>query len=834
MKQIDLNGTWQMYPAQGGERVDAQVPGSVAATLLAHGQMADPYLLDNEAKVQPLFDEDYVFCRSFAVADDDLRHDRLLLHCDGLDTLAEISINGTLLGTANNMHRTWIYDVKPLLRAGENDISILFSSPVRYIKEHAAPVGKPYTALRKAACMYGWDWGLSLPDSGIWRDIYLEAFDAAQLQHVAVGQKHSESGVEISIAPQMECWGEDVEIVVELHSPAGETLLRQTAPAAGEACFVAQVTAPQLWWPVGHGGQPLYTGRVQLLQNGRLLDEKSLSVGLRTITLDRTAEAEGSGYRFIVNGSPIFFRGENLIIEDSILSCTTPARWERLVQNCVASNLNGIRVWGGAYYPPDIFYELCDRYGLLVYQDFMFACSFYTIDEAFMANVKCELEDNLKRIAHHACIAVYCGNNEIDFLYTVAGSDDTEIAALREFFGATKASPEARAFLEQMYKPLFLQLIPSLCKYYAPGTSYVHSSPSTRQFGGAASFMDYLKDGDMHYYLQYNGNAPYQKMRIMRSRFITEMGFQSYPSIKSIRAFANGQALASNSAILRCHQKCRDGNEAIETYMRRDYIVPTRFEDYVYLSQLQAGEIMKYSVEHFRRDSGYCGGIITWQLNDCWPVVSWSGIDYYGRWKALQYYTRRYFAPVLVSAQDEGLAVSLWVSNDGATAFSGQLYWQLRGSGGDIVRQGQAPVDATPGSSAVYAETNFEGAIHPGEEGKYYLEYRLEQGGQSQGGGTVLFTQANAFAFEKPELELDVLEDEAGFCVRVRSSCFAKGIMLDTVQGDCIFSDNWFDLSPGDEKQVMVRKADVQGITSLQMLRDNLFATSLNHIMLSK
>ncbi|GHT54045.1 hypothetical protein FACS1894106_5240 [Spirochaetia bacterium] len=347
MKQIDLNGIWEMCPAQGGEKLSAQIPGSVASTLLAHGQMPDPYLLDNEEKVQPLFEKDYIFCRAFAVDEADLRHERLLLHCDGLDTLAEISINGISLGKANNMHRTWVFDAKPLLHAGKNNISIFFSSPAKYIKEHTAPAGKGFSVLRKAACMYGWDWGLSLPDSGIWRDIYIETFNAAKIQHVGVRQKHSDNCVEVLILPQIEAWGENAEISVELCSPTGAVVFNQRAPASAGAPFLAQISEPELWWPAGYGSQPLYTVRVQLLQNAHILDEKSFSLGLRVITLNRDADGEGSRYQFIVNGVPIFFRGENMIIEDSILSRTTPARWERLIQNCAASNVNGVRVWGG-------------------------------------------------------------------------------------------------------------------------------------------------------------------------------------------------------------------------------------------------------------------------------------------------------------------------------------------------------------------------------------------------------------------------------------------------------------------------------------------------------
>ena len=673
-----------MRRAGSEESFFSEVPGSVAATLLACGKMEDPYDRDNEVRVQTVFEADYEFTRAFRVPRELLSHDRILLVCHGLDTIAAINLNGRAIAETDNMHRTYAFDVKDALCGGENHIAVRFSSPIRYLDEHPSRTGRKFSVIRKAACMFGWDWGLSLPDMGIWRDIGLEAFDGARLSRVVLRQKHAKQTVDLEIAVQTDVWGKDVTTRVELLSPEGETIDCQTRLARRTASFCTRVEHPRLWWPAGCGDQPLYTLRISLRQGERLLDEREQKVGLRTIVLNRDKQPDGSNYGFIVNGMPVFFRGENLVIEDAILSRTSIARWDRLLDNCVRSNLNGVRVWGGAYYPPDYFYEQCDRLGLLVWQDLMFACTFYLPTKAFVDNVRNELADNLSRIAHHACLALICGNNETESIYTVLSSKEPETVALRKLFGSDRrAGFVMRTVLWQIYRKMFLEVIPSVCAAYAPQTSYAHSTPSTRRPSTAKSFFDYLSDGDMHYYLQYNGNAPYQKIRSMRCRFMTEMGFQSYPAMKTICTFSREEERSPYSNVMYAHQKCANGNEAIELYMERDYLVPKDFSDYVYLSQLQTGEIMKYSVEHLRRQSGYCNGVILWQLNDCWPTVSWSGIDYFGRWKAQQYYTRRFYAPVLVSALDADAKVGFWVTNHTPVGFSGTLHWRLADNAGN-------------------------------------------------------------------------------------------------------------------------------------------------------
>lgn len=831
MTITDLNGQWTMQSAAGGEMLSCTVPGSVASTLLAHGLLPDPYWRGNETEILSVFDQDYIFRRNFTLDVSALQHRQLLLRCDGLDTLAELTLNGKPVGTADNMHRTWRFDVKNAVQVGENTLQIRFHAPVPYLKDHPSPIGKPYSVMRKAACMFGWDWGLNLPDSGIWRDISLETFDEGRLEGVVFHQTHAGGSITLSVRPECAFSDPSVQVRVTLKQPDGTILEQRTAPVGQEMPF--HIDRPQLWWPVGYGAQPLYTVETELLSGSKVCDRDLRRIGLRSIVLDRTALPDGSRYSFVVNGVPIFFRGENMIIEDSVLSRTTPQRWQQLIRNCLKSNLNGIRVWGGSYYPPDIFYDLCDEAGLLVYQDMMFACSFYAVSPEFLENVRAEMNDNLSRIGHHACIAQFCGNNEIDGVYTVGGSTDPETSELRRLFGAGKDPLPApiRKALWAQYTPLFLQLIPEAIKRWAPDTGYVHSSPSIREPGGAQSFFDYLSDGDMHYYLQYNGNAPYQKMRNFRCRFMTEMGFQSYPSMKTIRAFTEPEDRLPYTPVMYAHQKCASGNEAIELYMGRDYCVPQDFSDYVYLSQLQAGEIMRYSVEHFRRDNAYCRGIILWQLNDCWPVVSWSGIDYYGRWKALQYYLRRFYAPVLLSACDEGKTAALWLSNETPETCTGTLRWQLFGAEGETLDAGSIECSVASGESRAFVQLDYTALLNQQTQKGAYLRYWF-QSEAVHADGTVLFVLPKDFRFQIPKLQYTVQEAENAYTIEITSDCFAKGVALDTETGDCIFSDNYFDLAPKERRVIRVEKTDCREIPDGEALKAALRMNTLNAILL--
>ena len=837
---LDLNGIWELME-EGGEKIyQASVPGSVASALLESGDMVSPNWRDNEKRVQSFFEKDYVFSKTFDVTREMLENEKICLRCDGLDTIAEISLNGKKAGKADNMYRTWRFPVKQFLHVGKNQIDIRFLSPVRWIREHPSRIGKPYSVLRKAACMFGWDWGLSLPDSGIWKDISLEIIDGGYLETVIFSQIHTEERVILKAKPvcriddddqnSSDDGAEKICIRLELADRRGRVIGRMVCQNAEEVSF--DIAESELWWPVGYGEQPLYTVKADMFAGDVQLDSRIFKIGLRQIKLNREDDGDGARYSFEVNKIPVFFKGENLVIEDAVLKNTTRHSWEKMLENCLESNLNGIRVWGGAYYPPEEFFELCDEKGILVYQDLMFACSFYQVDEYFLENVKRELEDNLARIGHHACLAALCGNNEIDGVYTVTGSTEPQTAALRKMFGSGKEPlPEqVRKYLWDNYTPLFLELIPEQCERYAPDTAYVHSSPSSKYPGAEKSFFDYGKKGDMHYYLPYNENAPYQKMRTMRCRFISEMGFQSYPSMKTIMSFTEKEDRRPYTPVMYSHQKCANGNEAIELYMERDYGIPEIFEDYVYLSQLQAAEIMRYSVEHFRRDNEYCRGIILWQLNDCWPVVSWSGIDYYGRWKALQYYIRRFYKAVLISVCQEDSRVEFWCSNETLQKAEGIVSWTLYGAEEAVLKTGEFRFETEGGRRSVIADLDFTEVLGTEEKNAAYLVFRAEWNGEETR-GSQLFCLPKEFPFLQPGLEVEVVDEGERYGIRLSAEHFTKGIGLDLKAADCIFSDNYFDLAAGEERTVYVDKAGLSEQMSAKTLQKGLYINTLNDVM---
>lgn len=383
---------------------------------------------------------------------------------------------------------------------------------------------------------------------------------------------------------------------------------------------------PQLWWPIGYGEQPLYTVDVELYTGNQSIDHTSYSIGLRTVKLNRDNDGDGSKFEFIINNTPVFIKGTNMIIEDAILTQSRRYSLTAQIKDCVRANINCIRVWGGAYYPSDLFFDLCDQYGILVIQDCMFTSMSYPTYMDFMVNVTMERIQNIERMAHHPSLILLFGNNEIDMTYTMLTSDGPRTAQTRDFFEVSKITDEnMKHIMQTRYKTLFLETIPDITKRSAPQVPYAHSSPNRKSNYTSKSIFDYAKDGDFHYYLAYDGQAPYESIKQLHARFISEMGFQSYPGMKTIDSFSKTSDQSPNSSVMLTHQKCKDGNQIIDNYMQAEFKLTEDFTDYVYLSQILAVIVMRYSVEHFRSENDYCRGVLLWQMNDCWPTISWSG-----------------------------------------------------------------------------------------------------------------------------------------------------------------------------------------------------------------
>ena len=804
MKTVSLNGPWTLDCAPAGfTAVPAQVPGSVYNDLLTAGLIPDPFFRDNEMDALALMDHDWTYSRTFEVDDALLASDRVYLRCEGLDTLAAVTVNGRAAGRADNMHRTWEFDVKRLLRPGENRISVVFASPTKYIKKAYAKsradgssdamVGFPH--LRKAHCMFGWDWGPRLPDAGIWRNISLIGVDTARIRDVQVLQHHKNGAVTLEIVTNLTHLTRGrTAVAVTVTAPDGTVL-----KGAGERC-VLSIPDPQLWWPAGLGGQPLYRVHVALTGDKGELDQWEKRVGLRTMTVTRRKDKWGESFSHCVNGVDVFAMGADYIPEDNLLPRVTPERTRRLLEDARAANMNCIRVWGGGHYPSDAFYDVCDELGLLVWQDFMFACAVYDLTEDFEASITAEFIDNIRRLRSHPSLALWCGNNEME-----------QFVAVGEWVSSCKQKAD--------YIKMYEYIIPKVLKAEDPQAFYWPASPSS---GGSFDVPQDPNRGDVHYWDVWHGLKPFTDYRNYLFRYVSEFGFQSFPCMATIESFTAPEDRNVFSYVMEKHQRNASANGRIVSYLSQMYLYPGDLDALVYASQLLQAQAMQYGVEHWRRNRGRCMGAVIWQLNDCWPVASWSSIDYYGRWKALHYYAKRFFAPVLISCHEEGVlsqdtnvnaerlrplnkSARLNVSNETPAPFAGTARWSLRRPDGSVIEEGSFDVNV-PALSAVWLpEQDFD---HQDTYGCYYAYELADASGAIVGQGTVLFCAPKHFRFADPHLEAHLEGDE----VVVTASAYARSVEVQCGP-DVVLDDNYFDMN-GGVRRVKVLRGSPESVTA--------------------
>ncbi len=805
-RKISLNGSWEMHEDGSEELLQATVPGSVYADLLDAGKMEDPFWRDNELKAFDLMEKDYVYRRLFCLTEEDLMCDALNLTCEGLDTLATVCINGQVVLEAENMHRTWRVDILEVVAPGENEIEITFHSPNRFIREsyEKNPVGgstdatEGFVFLRKAHCMFGWDWGPRLPDAGIWRNIYLEQIQTARLDSVYIRQRHENGKVRLEFEPTIEmydglceCTAPEFSVHYTLTSPDGEVMTSTDADIL--------VGNPMLWWPNGYGKQPLYDLYAELFDDDdTLIDTWECRIGLRTMTMRRVKDEWGESFETCVNGVSIFAMGGDYIPEDNILRRVTPERTRLLLEDAKRANYNSIRVWGGGYYPDDWFYDICDELGLVVWQDFMFACALYDLDESFEENIREEFRDNIVRIRHHASLGLWCGNNEM------------ESGIMDRWYSPT---PKLIADYIKMYE----YIIPQVLKEYDPETFYWPSSPSS---GGSFDFPGNPNRGDVHYWDVWHQNKPFTEYRKFFFRYVSEFGFQSFPCLKTVESFTEPDDRNIFSYIMERHQRNDAANGKIMNYLAQTFKYPTDFDTLLYASQLLQADAIRYGVEHWRRNRGRCMGAIYWQLNDCWPVASWSSIDYFGRWKALHYMAKRFFASVLLSCEEQGTltqrtnvnsemresevekSIRLNVSNETMHPVEADVRWALRNAKGEIQCEGRETLEVPALSAQWLDKVSFPEADLYGD----YVSYELWCDGLPVCSSTVLFCAPKHFAFVNPHLRVERDGDE----LIVSADAYAREIEIVCSDGDVLFEDNYFDLNAESRRIRILRGSGTQ------------------------
>jgi beta-mannosidase len=800
-----LDHGWQIRQVAAGAQdaesgwMPATVPGDVHLDLLANKKIPDPFFRDNESKLQWIENESWEYRLNLDVTPVMLARSHVDLVFEGLDAAAQVYVNGVQVLAADNMFRVWRVPVKSRLHAGSNLLRVLFPSPIKAAAAAAASDAfrlKSKTAdktyIRKAAYEYGWDWGPRFVTSGIWRPARLEAWDKVRIADFAIRQRdvsrevaHLDAEVEVEAAS-----AGSAKVSVQYSVDDKQITLSKTLSVHAGHNVVdlpVEIRQPRLWYPAGYGEQPLYEFTAQVSTGGQVADERNTKTGLRSIELHRELDKWGRSFELVVNGIPIFAKGADVIPFDSFPNRITTAEYRRILESARDANMNMIRHWGGGYYESDEFYSICDELGLMIWQDFQFGNDWQPGTYAFKLNIEAEAEDQVRRLRNHPSIVVWCGNNE------------TEVAM--DWPPRSTLPADVRYFMWQDYLTEFSGILPRVVARLDAETPYWPSSPSADYEAISPVF----QSGDDHIWDVWHGRVPFSTYESHYSRFVTEYGFQSFPEMRTIETFTQPEDRANIfTPVMLAHQKNDEGNSIIHDYLLRDYPEPKDFASFLYVSQVLQAEGIKIGAEHFRRSRPETMGSIYWQLNDCWPVASWSSIDYYGRWKALQYYARRFYAPILVSPHIEDGSVKVYIVSDRTEAQTAKLRARLMDFDGKVLLEESKAVDVSPLSSKVYLNWPLKKLTDAGaaDTSRVFIVADLTAGEAEISHNLIYLAPVKGVHLKSAALKVEATDAGGSYKVRITSPVLARSVYLSFGNLDVKLSDNYFDLLPGETVEI--------------------------------
>ncbi len=793
MMSVNLDGIWELTCEARGLKLAAQVPGDALSALVVAGLVPDPYVGTNELGLQWLGQADWIYAREFEADAALLAEDSVALRCEGVDTLAEVRINGHVAGTCANMFRRYEFEVKPLLKAGRNRIEIRIAAPEPAGAEIAAALPYPVphsinpiqsmhrNMLRKVQCHSGWDWGPCLMVSGVYGSLALHASSDARINYVMTETAFHGSDADVTVIVEADVFCEG-EFPLEVR--VGDAFLRETIrllKGFNQVRRTVRVCKVQLWWPNGLGDPHRYDLHVRLgAQDVRK------KIGLRELELINRKDDFGLSMQFRVNGVDVFCKGANWIPPDAMPGRQTPEAYEDLLQSAVDANMNMLRVWGGGQYEREIFYELCDAKGLLVWQDFMFACSLYPATPVFLDNVRAEVTHQVKRLRDYACIAIWCGNNE-------------NIAALNWY----QESRENRDRYLVDYDRLYEGVIGATVDACDPTRTYWPCSPS----GGRGDYSDCFHDdtrGDMHYWEVWHGGKPFESYYGKTPRFCSEFGYQSFPSMEVIRTYASPDQFNVTAPVMEHHQRNAGGNSRIIEMFSRYFRMPGTFENFAYLSQVQQGVAIRAAVEYWRSLRPVCMGTLYWQINDCWPVCSWASLNYGGKWKILHYLAKRFYAPVMLASfqRQPGQPIELWGINDRLEPRSGSLRVRLVGFDGRLLWEDTLPVTLDANQSSRLAEYAIEQLPAAPDQAFVLAELTTPEGTVRS---ELFLTEYKRCSLAAANVTHTLQAAEGGFAVTLASDAPAFFVTVDAegVRGE--FDDNAITLLGGETRTLHFR-----------------------------
>jgi beta-mannosidase len=830
----NLDSGWQFRAVANTDRSDvkqwhpAQVPGVVQTDLLHNGVIPDPFDRDNEFRLQWIGLADWEYQTTFQVDAATLAHDHVDLVFAGLDTFADVYLNDQAVLHADNMFRNWRIPAKSLLKPGPNTLRVVFHSAVEkmipYVKslpyilpsisthnygneENIATA--PYT--RKAPYNYGWDWGPRFMTEGIWQPVRLETWDALRIENFHIHQENVTAELEIEASRPTTATLTLAHDEMSGPPSADGTQTLQLNIGVNHVSFPLRITAPKLWYPVGYGAQNRYRFSAQVRIGHDAAAHAETKTGLRSIELRRVPDEWGKSFEFVVNGIRVFAKGADVIPFDSFPNRVTPEIHRNILQSARDAHMNMVREWGGGYYESDDFYDICDELGIMVWQEFMFGGDMIPGDVSFQENVRQEAIDQIKRLRDHPSIVVWCGNNEVETGWWHWGD--------RQEFKAS-ISPDTRDRVWQDYVIMFADILKSAVTQYADPTPYTPSSPSAN----FEEIPDNQHNGDMHYWAVWHQQAPASDYTKQFPRFMSEYGFQSFPEMRTIHTYAHQpEDFDIRSTVMQAHQKNKGGNERILTYMLREYREPKDFASFVYLSQVQQAEIIKIGAEHLRRQRPRTMGSLYWQLNDCWPVASWASIDYYGRWKALHYYARRFYDDLLISPFLHDDKVDVYVVSDKLQPLSGTIHMRLLDFSGSVLLDQTKDVQIPAQSNAIYFTVDKAPLSAKADPRRSFLVFDLEVAGKRVSRNLIFFDVTHDLELPvAPRIETTLSKTGDDYTVTLQSAKLARNVYLSFGDTNVEIADNYFDLLPAEPITIHLKSS-----ATLEQLKTALTTMSL-------
>ncbi|MBN2009674.1 glycoside hydrolase family 2 protein [candidate division KSB1 bacterium] len=835
--RINLSGKWQFRQAHEKNWHPATVPGTVHTDLMADGKIKDSFYRMNEREQQWIDKVDWEYQRTFQVDDDILKKDHLELTFEGLDTYADIYLNDVLLLSTDNMFREWTVEAKSHLHPGENILRIYFHSPINTDLPKLAELGYDLPAVndqsengglgnkrvsifaRKAGYHYGWDWGPRLITAGIWRDVELVGWNNTKILSMRIVQNQLDDNLaKLTAEFEINATGtHNAELHVYLGDNDDDIAKQKVKLEHGIHTYNVpfEIKKPKRWWSNGLGEPHLYTVKGVVRIGKTRHDECITRIGLRTLRIVRDPDSDGSGKSFYVelNGVPVFAKGANYIPCDNFVPRVTRERYEQIIMDAVNAHMNMLRVWGGGIYENDIFYDLCDEHGIMVWQDFMFACAMYPGDQEFLENVREEAIQNVKRLRNHPCIALWCGNNENDTAWGY-GTDG----------GWTWKESYDKKIRDQIwndYEAVFHKMLPEIIDEFDPDRLYWPSSPLA-DFNKRADIE--AKSGDIHYWGVWHGNRLFENFDKNIGRFMSEYGFQSFPEFKSVKQYTLPEDWDIDSPVMMAHQRSGKGNRVIKWYMDHYYKEPKDFESLLYVGQLLQAWGVQRAMETHREHMPFCMGSLYWQLNDCWPVASWSSVDYYGRWKALHYAAKRTYQDILVLPREQDGELHVTIVSDRLQPLNAQLKLTLMDVDGIRSWENTQSVTIAANTSKLYFSQQLSTISAQLDTTRMFVVAQVMNDNKEIARNILYFVTPRNLVLPTPKLDVSYAKLNNGYRITMSTDKLAKNVYF-SIDADGFLTDNYFDLLPGERKMLNFeceeRPEDFKTKVKIVTLRDS-------------